>query len=144
MARSRLGPVDVLVLSVWCGLAAGLLEVGTRVLCRAIDPTKRLYQLSRHFIWLTPLANLLVFFVLGLFLGPFDAALAPDRWLAESSAPLPSPSGRRCSSHSLKFSTAFVPPGDRHRVCVGSAVRPEARGHRRRLLMTFPGLREWC
>jgi len=60
--------VDVLVLSVWCGLAAGLLEVGTRVLCRAIDPTTRLYMMSRHFIWLTPLANLLVFLGLGLLL----------------------------------------------------------------------------
>ena len=60
--------MDVLVLSVWCGLAAGLLEVGTRVLCRAIDPTKRLYLMSRHFVWLTPLANLLVFLGLGLFL----------------------------------------------------------------------------
>ncbi len=56
------------MLSVWCGLAAGLLEVGTRTLCRAIDPTKRLYTVSRHFVWLTPLANLLVFFALGLFL----------------------------------------------------------------------------
>ena len=68
-AKRRLGPVDVLVLSVWCGLAAGLLEVGTRVLCRAIDPTNRLYMMSRHFVWLVPLANLLVFFGLGLLLG---------------------------------------------------------------------------
>jgi hypothetical protein len=68
VAKSRLGPVDVLVLSVWCGLAAGLLEVGTRAFCRTIDPTKRLYQMSRHFIWLTPLVNLLVFVALGLIL----------------------------------------------------------------------------
>ncbi len=68
VAKSRLGPVDVLVLTVWCGLAAGLLEVGTRALCRAIDPTKRLYMMSRHFIWLVPLVNLLVFMGLGLFL----------------------------------------------------------------------------
>ena len=61
--------MDVLVLSAWCGLAAGLLEVGTRVLCRAIDPTKRLYLMSRHFVWLTPLVNLLVFLGLGLLLG---------------------------------------------------------------------------
>jgi len=73
--KSRLGPVDVLVLSVWCGLAAGLLEVGTRVLCRAIDPTKHLYMMSRHFIWLTPLANLLVFLGLGLLL-----AVVTRRW----------------------------------------------------------------
>ena len=36
---SRLGALDILAFSAWCGLAGGLLEVGTRVLCRAIDPT---------------------------------------------------------------------------------------------------------
>ena len=64
-SRGRLAALDVLVLSAWCGLAAGLLEVGTRVLCRTIDPTERLYEMSRHFVWLTPLANLLVFLALG-------------------------------------------------------------------------------
>jgi hypothetical protein len=37
----RLGPLDVLALSGWCGLAAGLLEVGTRVLCRSIGATNQ-------------------------------------------------------------------------------------------------------
>jgi hypothetical protein len=63
---SQLCALDILVLSAWCGLAGGLLEVGTRVLCRAIDPTKRLYLMTRHFVWLTPLVNLLVFVCLGL------------------------------------------------------------------------------
>ena len=54
------------MLSAWCGLACGLLEVGTRVLCRAIDPTRRLYFMSRHFVWLIPLVNLLVFLSVGL------------------------------------------------------------------------------
>ena len=54
--------------SIWFGLSAGLLEVGTRVLCRAIDPTNRLYLMSRHFVWLVPLANMLLFFGLGLLL----------------------------------------------------------------------------
>ena len=54
--------------SVWLGLSAGLLEAGTRVLCRAIDPTKRLYLMSRHFVWSAPLANMLLFFGLGLLL----------------------------------------------------------------------------
>ena len=62
---SRLGTLEILMLSAWCGLAGGLLEVGTRVLCRAIDPTKRLYFMSRHFVWLTPLANLVVFLGVG-------------------------------------------------------------------------------
>ena len=37
-----------------------------RPLCRAIDPTKRLYLMTRHFVWLTPLANLVLFIGLGL------------------------------------------------------------------------------
>ncbi len=64
----RLSPLDVLVLSTWCGLAAGWLEVGTRILSRSIHPTRGLYLMSRHFVWLVPLANLLLFFVVGLFL----------------------------------------------------------------------------
>jgi arylsulfatase A-like enzyme len=59
---------DLLFLSAWCGLAAGLLEVATKVLCRAIDPRQRLYLMSRHFIWLSPLANLAFFLGIGLLL----------------------------------------------------------------------------
>jgi arylsulfatase A-like enzyme len=73
--QGRLGPLDVLVLSLWCGLAAGLLEVGARVLCRYIDTTYRLYNMSRHFVWLVPLTDLLLFSGIGLFL-----AVATKRW----------------------------------------------------------------
>jgi arylsulfatase A-like enzyme len=73
--RRRLGPLDVLVLSAWCGLAGGLLEVGTRVLSRYIDPTNRLYVLSRHFLWAAPLSTLAFFSGFGLFL-----ALATKVW----------------------------------------------------------------
>jgi arylsulfatase A-like enzyme len=59
---------DLLFLSAWCGLAAGLLEVGTKVLYRAIEPSQRLYLMSHHFIWLSPLANLAFFVVIGLLL----------------------------------------------------------------------------
>jgi arylsulfatase A-like enzyme len=65
---NRLGPLDLIVLSAWCGLAAGLVEVGTRILCRAVNPVHRLYLMTRHFIWLTPLANLLLLLGLGLLL----------------------------------------------------------------------------
>jgi arylsulfatase A-like enzyme len=68
VARRCLGPRDVLMLSACCGLGSGLLEVGTRVLCRYFDPTNRLYMLSRHFVWLAPLSTLLLFTGLGLFL----------------------------------------------------------------------------
>ena len=60
--------VELLFLSAWCGLAAGLLELGTRVVCRAIDPSQRLYLMSRHFVWLGPFSNLIFFFSLGLLL----------------------------------------------------------------------------
>ncbi len=64
----RFGPWDVLVLSAWCGLAGGLLEVATRVVCRYVDPTNRLYMLSRHYVWLAPLSSLLLFSGVGVFL----------------------------------------------------------------------------
>jgi arylsulfatase A-like enzyme len=60
--RDRVGLLRLLALSLWCGLTAGLLEVVARVVCRAIDPISRLYMMTRHFVWLTPLANVLIFF----------------------------------------------------------------------------------
>ncbi len=60
--------LELLFLSAWCGLAAGLLELGARVVCRAIDPSQRLYLMSRHFVWLGPFSNLIFFFSLGLLL----------------------------------------------------------------------------
>jgi arylsulfatase A-like enzyme len=50
----------------WCGLVAGLLEVGTIVLRKqAVDPN-RLYWMSRHFVWMIPVTNLGIFLALGL------------------------------------------------------------------------------
>jgi arylsulfatase A-like enzyme len=66
--KARLGPVDVLVLSAWCGVAAGLLEVAARVASKSLDPRFRLYTMSRHFVWLVPLSDLLLFFIAGLLL----------------------------------------------------------------------------
>jgi arylsulfatase A-like enzyme len=62
----RLGPLDMLLLAAWCGLAAGWLEVGTRVLLKHF--TGRMSMLTRQFVWLVPLSNLLLFLVAGLFL----------------------------------------------------------------------------
>ncbi len=72
--QHRLSPLDVLVLSAWWGLAGGLLEVGTRVVCKIL-PVHRMYSMSRHFIWMAPLSNLLLFTGIGLFL-----ALATKFW----------------------------------------------------------------
>src|SRR5262245_57147595 len=67
VAMNRLGFRSLLLLSAWCGLVAGLLEVGTIVLRKhTVDPN-RLYGLSRHFLWLIPVTYLCVFLALGLF-----------------------------------------------------------------------------
>jgi arylsulfatase A-like enzyme len=74
--------VSCLAITVWCGLVAGLLEVGTVVIRKhSIDPN-HLYGMSRHFVWLVPIANVCIFLVLGS--GAFLAGLASQRdkrWL---------------------------------------------------------------
>ena len=64
-ATRQLGPVDVLVLAAWCGLAAGELEVAARIIYRALSSTHRLYLMTRHFVWLVPLINLVLFLGIG-------------------------------------------------------------------------------
>jgi arylsulfatase A-like enzyme len=79
----RLGPLDVLVLSLWCGLAAGLLEVAARVLSRSVDTPYRLYNLSRHFVWLVPISDLLLFSAIGVFLAVAAKCWPrPGSWLS--------------------------------------------------------------
>jgi arylsulfatase A-like enzyme len=65
-AVPRLSPLNMFILSAWFGLLGGLLEVGVRVIPRGVDSTNRLYGMSRHFLWLVPLANLLVFTGVGI------------------------------------------------------------------------------
>jgi arylsulfatase A-like enzyme len=60
-----LRPHHVLVLSLWCGLVAGPLEVGAIVLHKHTVDIIRFYWMSRHFVWLIPSTSLLIFFVLG-------------------------------------------------------------------------------
>jgi len=64
---NRLGFTSLLLLSAWCGLVAGLLEVGTIVLRKQVFDPDHFYNMSRHFVWLIPLTNLGVFLALGLF-----------------------------------------------------------------------------
>ena len=70
------------------GLLAGWLEVGTRVLARAIDPTGRLNMMSRHYVWTVPLSNLLLFFVAGLLLALVTRRFSPGRGVAQHPTPL--------------------------------------------------------
>lgn len=65
-AASSAALLSLLFLTAWCGLVAGLLEVGTIVLRKhTVDPD-RLYKLNRFFAWLIPLSNVGVFLVLGI------------------------------------------------------------------------------
>jgi arylsulfatase A-like enzyme len=79
----RLCPRDVLALSAWFGLAAGWLEVGTRVLFRMLNATGRMDLMSRHFVWEIPLADLLLFSAAGLFLALATKLVPrPGAWLS--------------------------------------------------------------
>ncbi len=61
----RVERFPTLILSVWCGLVSGWLEVATIIVRkRTIDPN-HLYEMSRHFVWLIPLTNLCLFLALG-------------------------------------------------------------------------------
>ena len=66
-ATNRLGVGALLLLSAWCGLVAGLLEVVTILLRKQVIDPDQLYKMSRHFVWLIPLSNLGLFLILGVF-----------------------------------------------------------------------------
>ncbi len=80
---NHLGFLRVLILSGWCGLVSGLLEVGALVLRKeAFDPNQ-LYWMSRHFVWLIPVTNVCLFLALGIVLGSVTlAARRRGSWLA--------------------------------------------------------------
>jgi arylsulfatase A-like enzyme len=58
-----------LALSAWCGLVAGLLEVGTILMQRLLSGSNSLYWTTRHFVWLIPLIDLTIFVLLGAGMG---------------------------------------------------------------------------
>ncbi len=66
LAMNRQGLGSLLLLSAWCGLVAGLLEVGTIVVRKQVFDSNQFYNMSRHFVWLIPLSNLCIFLTLGL------------------------------------------------------------------------------
>jgi arylsulfatase A-like enzyme len=82
-SKRRLGSSDVLVLAVWCGLAAGELEVAARAFNRSFSSTNRLYVMTRHFVWVVPLVDLLLFLGMGMILAA-TTRLWPRRagWLS--------------------------------------------------------------
>jgi arylsulfatase A-like enzyme len=63
---SPLGLLSTLLLSAWCGLVAGLLEVATILLRKALFDSNQLFGMSRHFVWMIPLIYLCLFIMLGM------------------------------------------------------------------------------
>ncbi len=55
-----------LVLPLWCGLVAGLLEVTTIVVRKLLVDPNQLYGMSHHFASLIPLTNVCIFLLVGL------------------------------------------------------------------------------
>jgi arylsulfatase A-like enzyme len=66
LAANRWRLLPFLMLSAWCGLVSGLLEVGIIVLRKRTFDFNHLYWMSRHFVWLIPIINLALFLILGL------------------------------------------------------------------------------
>ena len=64
----------VLLLSLWSGLVAGPLEVGAIVVRKHTIDLNQFYWMSRHFVWLIPLTNVLIFLAFGLCSGSLASA----------------------------------------------------------------------
>jgi arylsulfatase A-like enzyme len=76
-------PLRWVVLSAWCGLVSGLLEVGSIILRKHTVDSNHFYWMSRHFVWLIPLTNLVVFLLLGVVLSLLVTLRHPSgRWFA--------------------------------------------------------------
>jgi arylsulfatase A-like enzyme len=63
----RISPLGVLALAIWCGLVAGLLEAAANVIATQTG-RDAILRLPRHFVWIIPLANLILFTALGVLL----------------------------------------------------------------------------
>ncbi len=137
----RLRPLDILVLSAWCGLAGGLLEVGARIVGTTYFSSDRFYLMSRHFVWLAPLSNLLLFLAMGIFL-----ALVATRWSRFGRWFGPRLIGFLAILPVLILLSPRIYPKAWAILALGAALRlasfleQHATGLRRRLLLTFPGL----
>ena len=73
----RPGPIAMLGLSAWCGMVAGLLEVLTVIVHKRFFDTNRLLSMSRHYLWLIPLTDLLIFLIVGS-IGALAVILRPS------------------------------------------------------------------
>ncbi len=110
--RESTGPLSLLALSAWCGLVSGLLEVGVIVLRkRTIDPN-HFYGMSRHFLWLVPLVNLVIFLIAGVVLSlVIMSGRRRGRWLAAAALGGVDVAPARLGGRSPDFRPRRVPPG---------------------------------
>ena len=137
----RLQPLDILILSAWCGLAGGLLEVWARIVGTTYLSSIHFYLLSRHFLWLAPLSNLLFVSLLGLLLA-FAARRWPrfGRWFGPrviaflSILPVVSLLGPRI------YPAAWAVFALGAALCLASFLEQHEPVLRRRMLVSFPGL----
>ena len=65
----------MLLLSAVCGLVAGELEVASRIGYSVLSSSNGLLLMTRHFVWLVPLVDLVLFLGFGVLL-----ALATRLW----------------------------------------------------------------
>lgn len=79
---ARPGPIAILGLSAWCGLLVGLLEVATVVVHKRFLDTNQLLSMSRQFVGLIPLTDLLIFLLVGS-VGVLAVLIRPEggRWV---------------------------------------------------------------
>jgi arylsulfatase A-like enzyme len=76
------GLIALVWLAGWCGLVCGLLEVGTLVVHKRMFDAKQLYGMSRHFVWMIPVTDLVIFLALGVLgCGVSWAWPSRGRWL---------------------------------------------------------------
>ncbi len=59
------GVLVILLLSAWCGTLAGLLEVGAFAVRKRFFDENRLLGVSRHYLWMIPLTDLLILGMIG-------------------------------------------------------------------------------
>jgi arylsulfatase A-like enzyme len=137
----RLGPVDVLVLSAWCGLAGGLFEVGTTICVRNLIATTRGYLMSRHFVWLAPLSNLMLFAAMGLLLAAVTW-LWPRRggWLVPRFITFLAVLPVLMVTSTRLYPIAWTILAAGIASCIAQILEWNAPRIRRRLLLSFPGL----
>jgi arylsulfatase A-like enzyme len=68
LAQDWCRPVPFLALSAWCGLSSGLVEVVALIVRKHFIDMNHFYWMSRHFVWLVPATNFLVFVIVGVIL----------------------------------------------------------------------------